>query len=77
MTYSATIWTYVKFPDFENQQYHTGHVALQEYRTWLTINAGEEIDHWFWNRGDRFAKGVNIKDPQVATMFKLIYGYNS
>ena len=71
--YNLTDHTYVQFPDSETLRWvwHVSGTTLTEYRDWLEEHAGLEQDTWYWCRGDRFAKGVYIKDGQVAIMFKL------
>jgi hypothetical protein len=65
-------WSYIKFPPFN---YTPGWVdqsdAIDSFRGWLEEWGGVEDYKWYWHRGDRFAKGVYIKDADVAIMFRL------
>jgi len=67
-------WVYIKFPDFDAMAFlkYPG-TTLTEYRKFLETTAGPEYIAWIWARGDRFARGVFIKDVEVATLFKLRY----
>lgn len=75
----------VKLPDFDTSG--TPHTfaanLLYDYRIWLDKHAGKNgpelettdaLKDWDWHRGDRFARGVYIRDPEVAVMFKLKFG---
>ena len=65
-------WSFVKFPDFDKRaEWKISGDTLTDYRTFLEQHSGEEIDTWYWLRGDRFAQGVYIKDEAVAVMFRL------
>lgn len=65
-------WAYIKFPDFDHMaEWRASSNTLTEYRAFLETHAGNEIEGWYWDRGDRFAQGVHIKDDSVAIMFKL------
>lgn len=44
---------------------------IDEYIKWLKKYAGKEETDWYWDRGDLIARGVFIKDPKTAVMFKL------
>ena len=70
-------WPYIKFQDFENTPWQVGGATLAEYRVWLEEHAGPEQDTWCWYRGNRFAKGVYIENPEVAVLFKLKFGYEA
>lgn len=70
---------YIKFPNYEIVPYNTASLLLRSYMDWLNINAGagpvihedDNLKEWYWLRGDRYAQGVYIREPEVATMFKL------
>jgi len=70
---------YIKFPNYEIIPMVTASDLLRSYMVWLnehagngpTINDEQLLKEWDWVRGDRYARGVYIRDPEVATMFKL------
>lgn len=71
---------YIKFPNYEVVPIITASQTVLGMRAWLIEHAGPEADSdnktdidgaWKWNRGDRYARGVYIRDPQLATIFKL------
>ena len=45
----------------------------QWYWQWLNTNAGKQYSNWTWSGTGKMKEieGVYIKDPSVATMFKL------
>lgn len=74
----------IKLPDLDaSRQPHTFTSNLMyDYRIWLNKNAGmngpeledpEVLKDWDWLRGDRYARGVYIRDPEVAVMFRLTF----
>ena len=73
---------YIKFPNYEVMPTRIASAKLDSFRLWLSANAGNGPDNeddltdkqWNWLRGDRYALGVYIRDPEVATLFKLTFG---
>ena len=68
-------WTYVSLGDLDNdpRDFIVKGRLMDDYRAWLEEHLGTQMETWAYWHGDRYAKGVYIKEPQAATAFKLTF----
>lgn len=75
-TVDTTGWTHIDFGDLDKKsigEWKTMTNTVSLWRAWLNCNAGTQDYEWMWVSGDRFARGVLIKDPEIALLFKLTF----
>jgi hypothetical protein len=73
-TVDTTGWTFIDFGDLDNEspgRWGELNSMITGYRTFLNKEAGTQDYDWKWVSGDRYARGVLIKDAEIALLFKL------
>ena len=67
-----TEWHLIMFPNLEKDVILAESTAfILTRRDWLETHASGEWEKWMWLTGNRFARGVYIRDDDIAIMFKL------
>ena len=68
-------WTYVDLHNLDNdpRPFYVKGKLMENYYEWLTTHLGSRGDTWQYRTGDRYAQGINFKEPQAALAFKLSF----